>query len=69
MASFLLEVEVQRHDAEVLHNRIHGIPTVCFLFLTGHKCKRQLVSTTNQDVGAHVHIFSTTLIQCVIAKR
>jgi hypothetical protein len=27
------------------------------------------VSTTHQDAGAHVQIFSATLIQCVIAKR
>jgi hypothetical protein len=68
-ASFLLEVEVQRHDTEVLHSRIHGIPAVWSWFLTGHKCKRQLVSTTNQDVGANVKIFLAILIQCLIAKR
>jgi hypothetical protein len=31
--------------------------------------KGSLVSTTNQDVGAHAQIFSATLIQCVIAKK
>jgi hypothetical protein len=69
MASFLLEIDVQRHDMEVLHGRIDGIPAACSWFLTGHKCNRQLVSTTNQDVGALAQILSATLIQCVIAKE
>jgi hypothetical protein len=29
MAYFLLKVEVQRHDAEVLYGCIHGIDAVC----------------------------------------
>jgi hypothetical protein len=29
MASFLLKVEVQRHDTEVLHGRIDGNPATC----------------------------------------
>jgi hypothetical protein len=28
MASFLLEVEVQHQDVEVLHGHIHGIPAI-----------------------------------------
>jgi hypothetical protein len=59
MASCLLEVEVQRHDAEVLYGHIHGTTAVCSWFLTGHKCKRQLVSTTNQAwVHTCTYIFS-----------
>jgi hypothetical protein len=68
MAYFLLKVEVQRHDTEVLYGCIHGIDAVCSWFHTGHKCKRQLASTTNQDVGTDAQIFSATLIQFVIAK-
>jgi hypothetical protein len=28
MASFLLEVEVQHQDTEVLHDRVDGIPAI-----------------------------------------